>query len=199
MAVITISRQLGSLGRTVAGLLAERLGYAMVWRDLINQAAQRAGAPEAALSAIDELGLLGARTSPKAVQAYCRAVEQVMKEWADKGNVVIVGRAGQVILRNRPGVLHVRVVAPFDVRAQRVGTAHGIALASARAQVEASDKFRRHYLKRFYRVAWDDPGLYDLVVNTGRLTPAAAAQVIAQMVAQDWAAAPAAPRDQPVR
>lgn len=197
MPVITISRQLGSLGRTVAGLVAERLGYAMVWRDLINQAAQRAGAPEAALSAIDELGLLGVSASRQACQAYCRAVEQVMKEWADKGNVVIVGRAGQVILRGQPGVLHVRVVAPLDIRAERLATAHGIALESARAQVEASDKFRRHYLKRFYRVSWDDPELYDLVVNTGRVSPATAAEMIVQLISREWAAEPVALHGEP--
>ncbi len=197
MPVITVSRQLGSLGRTVGGLVAGRLGYAMVWRDLINQAARRAGAPEAALSAIDELGLLGARTSPKAIQAYCRAVEQVMKEWADKGNVVIVGRAGQVILRERPGTLHVRVVAPFDTRAARVATAHGISLESARAQVAASDRFRRRYLKRFYHALWDDPDLYDLVVNTGRLTPASAADIVVQAVSRNSEAESVAPRGEP--
>ncbi len=184
MAVITVSRQLGSLGRTVGGLVAEQLGYALVWRDLINQAAQRAGAPEVALSAIDELGLLGVGASPKAGQAYRRAVEQVMREWADKGNVVLVGRAGQVILRDRPGVFHVRVVAPFAIRAERVAHAHGVALESAKAQVEGSDKFRRQYLKRFYRVQWDDPDLYDLVVNTGRVTPESAAAIIVQAVAR---------------
>ncbi len=184
MPVVTISRQLGSLGRTVGGLAAERLGYALVSRGLINEAAQRAGAPEAALSAIDELGLLGVGASPKACQAYCRAVELVMKEWAAKGNVVIVGRAGQVILRDQPGVLHVRVVAPLEVRAERIARAHAISLESARAQIEASDKFRRHYLKRFYHVLWDDPDLYDLVVNTGRMTPAAAAEMIIEAVAR---------------
>jgi cytidylate kinase len=166
---------------------------------LINQAAQRAGAPEAALSAIDELGLLGVSASRQACRAYCRAVEQVMMEWADKGNVVIVGRAGQVILRAQPGVLHVRVVAPLDIRAERVATAHGISLESARAQVEASDKFRRHYLKRFYRVSWDDPELYDLVVNTGRVTPATAAEMIVQMISHERAAEPVALHGEPAR
>lgn len=182
MAVITISRQMGSHGRTVATLLAERLGYTLVWRDLINQAARRAGAPEVALSTIDELGLLGVAPSPKAFLAYRHAVEQVMREWADKGNVVIVGRAGQVILRDQPGVFHVRVVAPLAIRAERTASTHGISIESARAQVEASDKFRRQYLKRFYHVSWSDPDLYDLVVNTGRVTPAAAAEIIAQAV-----------------
>src|SRR5512142_1680433 len=108
MGVITISRQLGSLGRDVAVIAAQRLGYSLAWRDIINAAARRAGAPEAALSMIDELGLLGDCATPKMRREYRRAVGQVMTELAAAGNAVIVGRAGQVILRDHPGVLHVR-------------------------------------------------------------------------------------------
>src|SRR5512135_1529753 len=110
MGVITISRQLGSLGREIASTTAECLGYNLVWRELINDAARRAGAPEAALSSIDELGLLGDCASPRVRRAYRQAVETVMKEFAERDNVVIVGRAGQVILRDRPNVLHVRII-----------------------------------------------------------------------------------------
>jgi cytidylate kinase len=180
MAVITISRQLGSMGREVARLVADRLGYRLVWRDLINQAARRAGAPETALAAIDELGLLGLSLSREAGEAYCQAVRQVMEELATGGNVVILGRAGQVILRSQPDTLHVRLIAPAHLRAERIAQYHEISLEGAMAQIEASDRHRRNYLKRFYHVRWDDPELYDLVVNTGRVTPEVAADVICQ-------------------
>jgi len=63
MAVITVSRQLGSLGCDIANSVAQRLGYRMVWRKLINQAARQARTPEMALEMLDELGLLGLRPS----------------------------------------------------------------------------------------------------------------------------------------
>jgi cytidylate kinase len=180
MAAITISRQLGSRGREVAHLVADRLGYRLVWRDLINQAARQAGAPEVALAAIDELGLLGLRPSRTASEAYCQAVRQVMEELVAAGNVVILGRAGQVILRDRPDTLHVRLMAPAQVRAARIAQSQGISIEGAIAQIEASDRNRRNYLKRFYHVRWDDPEIYDLVINTGRATPDMAANLICQ-------------------
>lgn len=175
---ITISRQLGSLGSLIAQMVAQRLGYRLVWRELINQAARRACVPEVALATIDDLGLLGIRPSPQARAAYHQAVRQVMEELVSEGHVVIVGRAGQVILHGHPEVLHVQVVAPVAVRAERIARRQNIPFEAALAQVTASDRTRRNYLRRYYRARWDDPLLYDLVVNTERLTPAAAAELI---------------------
>lgn len=180
MATITISRQMGSLGSQIARQTAEMLGYRFVWRDLINQAARRAGAPEMALAAIDELRLLGLCPSPQDCRAYHRAVEQIMQELADQGNVVIQGRAGQVILKDRTDTFHVRIIAPKDLRIVRVAQKHGVSLDQAQAQVEASDRYRANYLRRFYHVRWDDPSLYHLVINTAHLTPAQAGTIIIQ-------------------
>ena len=165
---ITISRQKGCLGQEVAQELGNLLGYSVVSRDLINQAARRAGAPEAALAAIDELGLLGICPSPQACQAYRQAVESVMHELANRGRVIIVGRAGQVILANQAKTLHVRLVAPAALRAERIAVRFQVSLEGAARQVEASDRFRKNYLKRFYQADWAAAELYDLVINTGR-------------------------------
>lgn len=178
MAVITISRQLGSLGFEIGNLVSERLGYHVVWRELINEAAQRAGAPDVALAVIDELGLLGVTPSARSSQAYLDAVRSVVLELASKGNVVLIGRAGQRILAGFPGTLHVRLIAPLELRVQRISEEQKIPLEAARSQIEASDAHRRQYLKRFYRSDWEDPSLYDLVINTGRMTSAAACELI---------------------
>ncbi len=179
---VTISREMGSLGLEVAGEAGRVLGYRVIWRELINQAAIRAGAPDAALAAIDELGLIGICPSPQACLAYRTAVKDVIEELASEGNVIIVGRAGQAILHTWPDVYHVRVIAPKQTRIERVAAKHSVTLECAQAQVEASDQYRRKYIKRFYQVRWDDPLLYDLVINTGRLSVAAAAQLLCQMV-----------------
>jgi cytidylate kinase len=175
---ITVSRQLGSLGMDVAYYLGDMLGYRVVWREIINQAAMRAGAPETALAAIDELGLLGICPSPEACLAYRQAVEQVMHELAADGQIVIVGRAGQVILAGNPKVYHVRIVAPIAKRVARVASRHNTTLIAANAQIEASDRFRQNYLKRFYNVRWDSPELYNLVINTGVVETSDAAKII---------------------
>jgi cytidylate kinase len=178
MDVITISRQMGSLGCEVADAVARQLNYQLVWRDLINQAAMRSGAPEAALATIDELGLLGISPSASEHKAYINAVNQVMNELSRAGKVVIVGRAGQMILHDKPNVLHVQIVAPIETRIERVARDQSISEEAARAQVEASDSHRRKYLKRFYHVNWEDSSLYDLTVNTARLNVESAAELI---------------------
>jgi len=182
MAVITISRQWGSLGTIVANAVADRLGYRLVMRQLINQAALRAGAPQVALAVIDELHLLGVAPTAEEYQAYIQAMHAVIEELAAQGNVVIVGRGGQAVLHERPGVLHVRMIAPLELRVERLADRHHISLAAARAQVRASDRERRSYLKRFYNANVDDPALYDLVINTAHLGAETACDLVCRAV-----------------
>ncbi len=184
MAVITISRQMGSLGRQVAEEIGRCLSYRVVWREVINEAASRAGVPEVALATIDELDFLGLRPSVNARKAYHEAVRDIMIELAEEGNVVIVGRAGQVILRGSPNVLHVRIYAPLDLRVERVTQRHNVSLEAARAQVLASDQARTRYLKRYYQARWDDPHLYDLMINTERLDKVTAAHIVCKALEQ---------------
>jgi cytidylate kinase len=178
MAVITISRQLGSLGTTLGRKVAAQLEYRLVHRELINQAAHLAGAPDMALATIDELGLLGIKPEENQQRAYLEAVQTIIVKFASEGKVIIVGRAGQVILQNNPNVLHLRVVAPPEIRVQRIVEAHGISSQAARAQIEDSDRYRASYLKRFYGIKWDDPSLYHLVINTGHISLETSAEVV---------------------
>jgi len=91
---------------------------------------------------------------------------------------VIVGRAGQVILKDHPRALHVRVIAPKNLRVERVAREQGINASAALAQIEASDRSRQTYLRRFYEVRWDNPSLYHLVLNTAYFTPEQAAHLV---------------------
>lgn len=182
MAVITISRQMGSLGCQVAEEIGKCLGYRVVWREVINEAASRAGVPEVALATIDELDLLGLRPSQEDRQAYHHAVREIMKELAQAGNIVIVGRAGQVILKDFDHTVHVRIFAPMELRVERIASEYQISQDAAKTRIEMSDQARTRYLKRFYQSKWDDPDLYDVIVNTARVTPSAAAAMICQLV-----------------
>lgn len=178
MAVITISRQMGSLGCQVADELARCLKYRVVWREVINEAARRAGVPEVALATIDELNLLGIKPPAEALDAYHNAVREIMHEINQEDNAVIVGRAGQVILREEDNVLHVRIIAPFDLRVVRIAEQHKISLEIARKQVKTSDQVRIRYLKRYYQASLDNLDMYDVVVNTAHIDVPMAAQVI---------------------
>ena len=126
MPVLTLSRELGSRGDDIAVAVAERLGLRLVGRELLNRAARQAGAPEVALAEIDELGLLGVKPTAKALRLYRETVEAIIHELAAAGNLLLVGRGGQVVLAGRPGVLHVRVSAPREQRAALVQARCGV-------------------------------------------------------------------------
>ena len=181
MSAITVSRQMGSRGDELALGVAERLGWRRVCRDLINQAAQAAGVPQVALAEIDELGFLGLRTSAKEWGAYQSQVERILRELADEGDVVIVGRGGQVVLRERPDVLHVRVVAPLEMRVDRLRRERNVSEESARACLEASARARARYLRRSHGVRVDDPALYHLTINTGLLDLSQAVDLVVRL------------------
>jgi cytidylate kinase len=178
MPIITLSRELGSRGDDLAMAAAERLGLRLVGRELINRAARAAGAPEVALAEIDELGLLAVKPSLAAVRLYTQKVAEVIRELAGRGDLLVVGRGGQVVLAGEPGVLHVRVIAPRAMRMQMVQQRCHVTPEAAGARIDASDKARAAYLRRAHGVRWDSPALYDLVLNMAHVSVEAAADVI---------------------
>lgn len=180
MSVITVSRELGSGGAQIAREVAHGLGYRVVGHEMINEAARRAGAPEVALAAIDDLGLLDLHPSHREERAYQQALREVMNDLAARDGVVIIDQAGQLILAGRSNVLHVRIIAPAPVRRDRIASSEGISRAAARARVDESDRTRRDYLQSTYAADWNDPELYDLVLNTERLRTETAADVISR-------------------
>jgi CMP/dCMP kinase len=167
VAAITISRQVSSRGDDLAIRVAQQLGWRIISRELINKAALAAGAPQVALAEIDELDFLGLRPAPREWRAYREQVEGIIQVLAEAGNIVIVGRGGQVVLRDRPEVLHLRVVAPLDKRVSWLQTAENLSPQAAEARLLQSDKRRTAYLRRSYKVDPDDPTHYHLTINTG--------------------------------
>jgi cytidylate kinase len=98
--------------------------------------------------------------------------------------VVIVGRGGQAVLRNDPGVLHVRIEAPLETRIHRVQLREGLTFELAREVVAERDRAAADYLKRFYNVDWSDSLLYHLIINTGRWGIESASRLIVNAVSQ---------------
>ncbi len=178
MPVITLSRELGSRGDDVALAVAEQLKLRLIGRELINQAARQAGAPEVALAEIDELGLLGVRPSRAARQLYRATVEQIIRELAAAGDVLLVGRGSQVVLAGQAGVLHVRIIAPLADRIHCVQERCNVSTEAAAARIAASDRARCTYLRRHFGARLDDPQWYDLVINMAHFQVADAAALI---------------------
>jgi len=199
MGVITISRELGSRGTEIAHMVAEKLGYECLDRELIAAIAKEAGVEEVQVS--DKEDKVSAR--PRIVgpemtaffrrqqytsrrprealgdQAYLELVRKVIRERAERGDVVVLGRGGQMVLRDWPGALHVHITAPLEVRAARVAEERGISRQLAERLVRESDRRKRDYIRHFYNNAdWRNPRYYHLIIDTGRISPEVAAEII---------------------
>ena len=226
MTVITISRQLGSLGGDIATSVAQKLGLRLIDAETINRAAERAGVPRIALAELETEGeqgpasqvLKALRTMPllpssgsrpastaasgdvtsrrtatfpfgglfsptvppisASLEGYVRMVGLVIRGLAHEGDVLILGRGGQMLLKNHPTALHVQTVAPFAQRVEVVAARYGLSARAAQQRVRASDRARADYLRRYHDVDWLDPTHYHLVLNTAGLPAPAAVQLI---------------------
>lgn len=206
MAVITISREYGSGGDQVAALLCELLGYTSFGKAQILRAAEETTLSQRNAVDYSEDNhevqsflerLFGRKATPVQTIAWTEnpgiasrperadihevavlsLVKKAIKAALVVNNIVIVGRGGQILLKDAPGVLHVRIEAPLEARIRRVkdqmsagdrGNYSGEDLSHAAAELIAiRDIASADYIRRYYKADWADPKLYHLVLNLG--------------------------------
>ncbi len=109
---------------------------------------------------------------------YLDLVTLIIVEQASQGKAIIVGRGGQMILRGRPGVLHVQVIAKFENRVYNIIQREGVKWREAAHRVRLADEQRTGYMRRFYNVDWLDSSLYDVVINTDKIPAGVAVDMI---------------------
>jgi cytidylate kinase len=112
------------------------------------------------------------------LDGYVRMVDLVIQGLAREGNVLILGRGGQMLLRNYPAALHIQIVAPQPYRIELVMKRHEMDRRAAQNRVRASDRARFDYVRRYHDADWLDPTLYHLTINTARVPPATAVDLI---------------------
>jgi cytidylate kinase len=109
-------------------------------------------------------------------------IQDAVKEAADRGRVVLVAHAASYACAENPDVLRVSITAPLPARVSRVAAAEGISEKEANKSLRQSDAGRASYLKRVYKISKEAPTDYDVVINTERMTPDAAADLIVELV-----------------
>ncbi|MCP5104605.1 MAG: BON domain-containing protein [bacterium] len=178
MSVITISRQLGSQGTEIAQLLCDGFKYQCLDKESLEAAFDQYGIPKDSVDRYDEKkpGIWDIFKTDKA--RYLHFMKGVFFEFARKGNCVMLGRGGQAILGNIPGVLHVRVVAPWENRVERIMERYECDKRHAEKVIHHTDNERAGFHKFFFDYNWEDVNLYDLVLNTGSFSPDAGALLI---------------------
>jgi CMP/dCMP kinase len=221
MSVITISRQYGSGGDEIADRVCELLGYRHFDKRLIKQAAVEAGLsdqevidytedsyrvknfierltgrpiPVAKVSVWkeDAKGVRSAENVVLSDDVALGLVQKAVKAAHLAGNMVIVGRGGQLILKDHPDVLHIRIEAPMEERIQRVkeqlkqekqAYQADINLRRAAQDVIVTRDFASaDYIQQYYAVDWADPLLYHIVLNTAKITTEQAAHLIVELM-----------------
>ena len=114
----------------------------------------------------------------KPSEDYLGLANAVILDYARQGDAMIVGRGGQMILRQRPGVLHVQFVGKFENRVYNICQREDVKWREAARRLRQADEERAGYMRRFYGVDWLEPGLYDLVLNTDQIPDEAAVNMI---------------------
>ncbi|MBN1249040.1 MAG: cytidylate kinase-like family protein, partial [Anaerolineae bacterium] len=123
-------------------------------------------------SAFDKEGVMDDR-------AFSEVLRDAVEDYARQGDAVIVGRGGQMILRDWPNVLHVRLYAAEEIRAQRLMAREGIPEAVALRRVQQSDEQKRQFIRQMFNNAdWRSLKYYTLAIDTGRIPIEAAAKII---------------------
>jgi hypothetical protein len=187
-----------SVGRQVArelafgymneALIAQVAGDHGMDRDIVAGAERRKSFLTRVAEATARGTLDSGRAPPPAVydldqpDMVLSLIRDAVQDAADRGSVVLVGHAACYASADRLDVLRVCITAPLPARVSRVAAARGISDNEAARWVRHSDAGRASYLKRIYGVSEESPADYDVVINTGRLAPEAAAGLILGLV-----------------
>jgi cytidylate kinase len=203
--VVCISSLDGAGGEEVGRLVADRLDLRLIDEEIIVRAAREAGVDSHVVADAEQrkslatrvlkeilagsvavapaLGVSSPASSRDALDEsddFRGLIRTAIEEIAAESECVIVAHAASVALSGRAGTLRVLVTASPDTRSGRVARESGIDGQEAVELVLRSDAARADYLKRFYRLKDEPLTLYDLVLNTDRLSPEQAALLIAE-------------------
>jgi len=185
VAIITISRQIGSLGDEIARATADTLGYQYIEKLQISKILSMLGFSISDIDKYDEKKPSVWQTLSTQKELFAHYIRAAVYELAALKNVVIVGRGGQVILKDIPGTLHIKVIAPYATRVSRLMEQREYEENKVQQIIRQRDRDSSGYLHTYFDANWDDSNLYDLVINTRAMTTNKSVEMIACAVDTD--------------
>jgi cytidylate kinase len=181
MAIITIARQIGSLGNETATNVAQCLDYTLVDQATLQKAAEEYGMLKSELEEVHERRpTLVTRYLTMRHRAYLDMIQTIIYQYAKADDVVLLARGATVLLSDVPSALHINIFAPFERRVEVVMGREGISRSMAEHIVRESDQDRAGYMRYLFDRDWMDPLLYDLMINTHIVTREHACELIVQ-------------------
>ena len=166
--IITIGRQLAAGGREVGKKLAEQLGMRYFDKELLLESARRSGiADELFLRADEHYNLFTLALSTDSQKLF-QFQSDTIRQLADEGDCLFLGRAADYILRDRSDLFSVFLTADMESRIRRVMQKDGLTAEQAQAFIEKTDRRRADYYNFYTGKHWGDSNGYDLCLNTSR-------------------------------
>lgn len=181
MAVLTISRQPGSLGDEIAEALAKRLNWDLMTRDeLIRRHLKSLISPQD-FHFLGESGKYFTYHSDILNMTYMQFLEQQLKQAAQHRSLILLGFGSQVIFADHPDAHHIRVIAPERIRTDRTRHQYGVSEKEASQILTTADRRHRRFVSTVFSTDLTDPTLYDLTLNTGHLSVDACVAAVISM------------------
>lgn len=193
--VITVSREFGSGGRTIGRLVADKLGWSFYDKEIVNAVAQKSGFAEKFIEENGEYAnvnssllfnlSVGAGAESGVLSLYdeiFNAQSQIIRDAAEKGNCVIVGRCADFILSDRDDCLNVFIYSDTESRKKRIIEVYGENNKPIEKRIRDKDKRRKVYYKSFTGNKWGEMKNYHLAINSGRISLEKCADMIVEAV-----------------
>ena len=181
---ITISRELGCGGHEVARLVAERLGWPMFDKEILDLMAEHDEVRRQVYQSLDERDLSWLEESLRSFMDpsfsrndFFHRLSETILSLARQASAVFLGRGAEYILPRTHG-FRVRFVAPLDSRIRHHARRKSIPEAQAGAEVLRLDRERRDYIAKYFKTDPSDPLRADIIVNMSRYSPASAAELV---------------------
>lgn len=194
--IITIGRQFGAGGRSIGKKLAERLGISFYDQELIKEAAQSSGLAHELMNNMDEqhmgslLYSIVMNTQSKSFFHTGKSVElmayeaqiSAVKNVAEKGPCVIVGRAADCILEADYDIVSFFIISPMEKRILHVAKRDEISREEAAKKIVRLDKARASFYNGFSSKRWGAASSYDCCINAGAIGEEAAVEIMLQYI-----------------
>lgn len=180
MSIITVSHAAFGGGRAVAERVSAILDHRCVSREVLIEASQRYGIPEAKFTEVLETEPHWWERWLEGLRLYRITLQAAMCEVAQGGRLIYHGRAGQELFPGIRHVLKVFLIAPMEYRMEQVKARKGLDEDNARQFLKEVDRVRSRRLRAVFNIDWQDPSRYDLVLNLSRMSLETAAQLIVE-------------------
>ncbi len=182
MAIVTISRGSMSGGAAFAHCLGASLGYPVLAREVLVEAAARLGVPEEVLRKNIQTSESSFENLREERSIFLCALQSALADRCTSGKLIYHGHAGQFLLKGLPTLLRVRLIAPRSVRVRTLVERQALHPAAAREYIRNVDQERVEWTKFVYGADWRDPKNYDLVINLQNVNLETACDMVSHVV-----------------